>query len=82
MVHVLNQTTLMTPLDCDILLEEFADLPGFDFEDFGFENLNIDWDNGLGDLDEETYEEPEKTMLVCPCCGHADSKERFKRAEA
>ena len=81
LVHVLNQTTLMTPLDYDILLEEFADLPGFDFEDFGFEHLNIDWDNGLGDLDEENYEEPEKPMLVCPCCGHKDSKERFKKAD-
>ena len=36
-VHVHNQTTLTSGFDLDALNAELADIPGFDWEDFGFD---------------------------------------------
>lgn len=36
-VHVHNQTTLTSGFDLDVLNAELADIPGFDWEDFGFD---------------------------------------------
>lgn len=51
-----------------------------DMTGFGFEIDDIDWEN-VKDLDDETYEEPEKVKLECPNCHHIDSKSHFKSVE-
>lgn len=79
LTHADNQTTMMTGWDYDQLTYEL-DVLGADFEvnDFGFDVGSIDWADGVEELSEETYEEPEKEQLVCPACGHVDTKAHFK----
>jgi len=67
--------------DWDILANEW-DLD--ELLDFGLECnfLNEDVLNpldGVEDLSDSTYEEPEKELLECPNCHHVDSKSRFKK---
>ena len=58
------------------------ELEGLDFEDydFGFDSYDDDIFADVNDIDEKNYEAPQKTELICPSCGHRDSKERFKVA--
>ena len=51
-----------------------------DMELFGFDlsSSGIDWET-VEDLSEQTYEEPKKTMLQCPHCGHVDSTTHFMK---
>ena len=42
--------------------------------------IGIDWGN-VSDLTDETYEEPEHTMLECPHCHHIDRDIHFKKVE-
>ena len=35
----------------------------------------------VDDLKEETYEEPTKEYIECPCCHHRDSKNHFKKVK-
>lgn len=66
--------------DFELLSDELAEIVEFDMADFGFEPAEeIDWAS-VDDLSESTYEEPTKEMIVCPHCGHCDSKNRFKKA--
>lgn len=78
--HVHNQTTLMTDLDIEIAELDF-DGTEFDMGDFGFPAYNIEWDAGVNELTDGTYDAPAKAQLVCPQCGHKDSVERFAKAE-
>lgn len=54
------------------------DLTGF--EKFEIESLStpIDWSD-VDDLSEETYKEPEKTILECPFCHKQDSANHFRK---
>lgn len=63
------------------MLEE--ELEGIDFGefDFGFPELDIDWDN-VQELDDDTYEPPIKDMLQCPKCHHIDTEIHFKKVSA
>lgn len=63
--------------DYELLDWELEDL---DFEgyDFGFEYDDGDIFADVNEIDKENYEAPDKTELICPACGHRDSKERFK----
>ena len=61
----------------ELLDEELKDILNIDMKDFGFENIEIDWDN-VPELTETNYEEPEHNMLECPHCHHIDSKSRTK----
>lgn len=55
-----------------------VDWEGFDF---GFQATDIDiYDDS--EINDKNYNAPEKTELICPACGHKDSKERFKKADA
>lgn len=65
-------------LDLDI--EELEMNLDLDFGDFGFESGFVEWDSGVGELTEDSYNEPEKKLLRCPNCDHVDSAERFKQA--
>lgn len=55
-------------------IEDLHDWIGDDFM------RNIKWDE-VDELTDETYEEPEHEMLVCPKCGHIDRKIHFKPAK-
>lgn len=65
--------------DMDILANEWnvEDLQDWIGKDF---MRNIKWDE-VDELTDETYEEPEHEMLVCPKCGHIDRKIHFKPAK-
>ena len=39
---------------------------------------NIKWDD-VGELNEESYNAPEHEMLICPKCGHVDTRAHFKK---
>lgn len=75
LVH--NKTTMNSGFDLEMLHSELEELD-IDMTDFGFQNLdNIEWDS-VGDLTEDSYEEPVKDKLECPNCHHVDSKTHFK----
>lgn len=73
-----NKTAEMSKWDFAMLDSEIAELD-LDMTEFGFINTDdIDW-AGVEDLNEETYEAPEKDYLECPHCHHIDSKIHFKK---
>lgn len=81
--HVHNQLNMNTGWDFETLdldIEELEMNLDLDFGDFGFENGFVEWDSGVGELTEDSYNEPEKKLLRCPNCDHVDSAERFKQA--
>lgn len=75
LVH--NKTTMNSGFNIEVLNAELEDLD-IDMEEFGFTEVSdIEWDT-VGDLDEDSYEEPVKEQFECPKCHHIDSKSRFK----
>lgn len=74
-----NKITMNSGFDLEMLHSELEELD-IDMSDFGFEEpSNIDWDD-VEELDEESYDEPEKELYECPHCHHVDSKSRFKKS--
>lgn len=73
-----NKTAEMAGWDYELLDFELDDID-FDMSEFGFEDADIDWSD-VEDLTEQSYDPPEHDMLVCPKCGHVDSKIHFKKA--
>lgn len=71
-----NKTAELADWDFEKLEEELAALSDFNMSDFGFPSEEIDW-AGVEDLTESNYEEPEKTYLKCPHCGHIDTTTHF-----
>lgn len=74
-----NKVSEKASWDFELLDEELDDL-NIDMEEFGFQNIEIDWDN-VSDLSKDTYEEPTHTMLECPKCHHIDRDIHFKKVE-
>lgn len=75
-----NKSAERSGWDFELLDWELEDL---DFEgyDFGFDTEALDiFDDS--EIDNDNYKAPDKTELICPKCGHKDSKERFKKADA
>lgn len=72
-----NKTGEKSGWDYELLDWEMEDL---DFEgyDFGFDTYDEDIFANVDEIGDHNYEAPEKTELICPVCGHRDSKERFK----
>lgn len=63
----------------ELLDEELEDLD-LNMEDFGFEDIKIDWAN-VDEISEDNYEKPESEKLRCPLCGGIDEKIRFVKVE-
>lgn len=77
LVH--NKLTMNTGFDMELLEFELENID-MDMEQFGFDDSDVDWES-VGELSEDSYEEPEKTMLQCPNCHHIDSAVHFKKIE-
>ena len=75
-----NKLTMNSDFDIDILNEELDNILDIDMEDFGFDNIDIDWDN-VEDLSTSTYDKPEHNMLECPQCHHIDRDIHFKKVK-
>jgi len=73
-----NKLTINSDFDIDILNSELKNILDINMEDFGFENLDIDWDN-IEELTSTTYDEPEHNLLECPFCHHIDRDIHFKK---
>ena len=75
-----NKVSEQASWNIDLLDEEIENILNINMEDFGFENIDIDWDN-IEDLTEQSYEEPLHNMLECPSCHHIDRDIHFKKVE-
>ena len=75
-----NKLTMNSDFDIDILNDELDDILNIDMSDFGFENIDIDWDN-VKDLTTTNYDKPEHNMLECPQCHHIDRDIHFKKVK-
>ena len=75
-----NKVSEFANWDFDLLNFELDDISNINMEDFGFSEVNIDWDN-VEDLTEENYDEPQHNMLECPKCHHIDRDIHFKKVE-
>jgi len=73
-----NKVSEKASWDFDLLDDELKDIIGIDMEDFGFDNIDIDWDS-IEDLTSDNYEEPTHNMLECPKCHHIDRDIHFKK---
>lgn len=74
-----NKVSEKAEWDFELLEEELSDLD-IDMSEFGFENIEIDWDS-VEELTSSTYKEPTHTMLECPKCHHIDRNIHFKKVE-
>ena len=70
-----NKVSEKSSWNFELLDEELEDLD-INMEDFGFEDLKIDWDN-VEEISQDNYEKPESEKLRCPLCGGVDEKIRF-----
>lgn len=75
-----NKLTMNSDFDFELLEEELQNILNINMEDFGFENIEIDWST-VEDLSEKTYDEPTHNMLECPKCHHIDRDIHFKKIE-
>lgn len=75
-----NKINMNTDFNYEILDSELDEIININMDEFGFEKIDIDWDD-IEDLSDETYEKPEKDMLECPHCHHVDSKIHFKKVD-
>ena len=75
-----NKVSEISSWNLEFLEDELANID-LNMEDFGFEDINIEWDS-VDTLSEETYEEPTHNMLECPACHHIDRDIHFKKVES
>ena len=75
-----NKVSEVATWDFDLLNIELEDIFDINMEEFGFSEVNIDWDN-VEDLTDENYDEPKHNMLECPKCHHIDRDIHFKKVE-
>lgn len=63
----------------DLLLCEMKS-KDYDMSPFGFEEISFDWDS-IEELSEDSYQEPDKERITCPCCGFIDESRHFKKTD-
>ena len=78
--NVHNKLNMDTGFDYDMLEMDLGEITNIDMTEFGFEGFGIDW-NDVGELTEETYDEPEHDMLECPFCHQKDRAIHFKKVK-
>lgn len=66
--------------DDEKLDEELEKIINLNMADYGFLDIEFDWD-GFDEISEENYEQPEKKVCECPYCHHIDSKNHFKKVD-
>lgn len=76
-----NKVSEKASWDYELLDEELDDILNINMDDFGFEKLDIDWDN-VDDLTSSNYDEPSHNMLECPKCHHIDRDIHFKKVDS
>ena len=74
-----NKVSEKSSWNFELLDEELEDLD-INMEDFGFEDIKIDWAS-VDEINENNYEKPESEKLRCPLCGGVDEKIRFVKVE-
>ena len=74
-----NKVSEKAEWNFELLDEELEDLD-INMEDFGFEDIKIDWAS-VDEINENNYEKPESEKLRCPLCGGIDEKIRFVKVE-
>lgn len=74
-----NKVSEKANWDFSMLDQELNDID-IDMSEFGFENIEIDWDN-VEELADDNYEEPQHKMLECPKCHHIDRDIHFKKVD-
>lgn len=74
-----NKVSEKAEWNFELLDEELEDLD-IDMSEFGFDNIEIDWNN-VEELTDDNYEEPQHKMLECPKCHHIDRDIHFKKVE-
>lgn len=75
-----NKVSEKAEWNIESLDDELKDILDINMEDFGFENIEIEWDN-VEDLTEASYDKPEHNMLECPQCHHIDRDIHFKKVK-
>ena len=75
-----NKLTMNSDFDIEILNEELGQIFNIDMENFGFDDIEIDWDT-VEELNEESYDEPKHNMLECPKCHHVDRDIHFRKVD-
>jgi len=74
-----NKVSEKSNWDYGLLDIELEDL-SLNMEDFGFDNIKVDWDS-VEDLTDSSYDEPSHRMLECPFCHHIDRDIHFKKVD-
>jgi len=75
-----NKVSERSNWNFELLDQELDDILDINMEDFGFTDIQIDWDN-VEEINKENYEKPESDKLRCPLCGGVDEKIRFVKVE-
>lgn len=78
-----NKVSEIAKWDYIKLDEELLNIENYNMELLGFiksEEEYFDWD-GIENLDEELYEEPEHRMFKCPYCEHKDRDIHFNKTK-
>ena len=75
-----NKVSEKSMWDYTKLDEELDSILDIDMSVFDFNLSDIDW-NDIGEISEETYQEPSHKMLECPKCHHIDRDIHFKKVD-
>ena len=75
-----NKVSEKAQWNFELLDEELENILDINMEEFGFENLKIDWDS-IEEINADNYEKPESEKLRCPLCGGVDEKIRFVKVD-
>lgn len=73
-----NKTAEFASWDFDLMDAEIDDIIDIDMTEFGFLDIDIDWEN-VDEISKDNYEKPESERLKCPLCGGVDEKIHFTK---